>query len=421
MSIVNGIITAALLGPTGKGDYYLVVLLAATIVVLLQLGLKDAFSYFAAQGRTRWMVTRAVVLVVPLSAAGLAITIALLPWIRETFIRGPDLPQIAMGLIAVPIALSATFTTAIVVGRQAVRWNLMATLGTSLSSTALIVWFVGFQSMGVDGALIAYLVTLIIQATIYLIGARRVTVPIREATSARFRDLFRYGLPLFPGALTSFFSHRFDVLLMAWLVTDASTAIGLYSMAVSMAGLVFWLPNATASLFFPHVAGSSRADADRQTPRVTRITLLVTSFAALTTAVGSVVLILVVLPEFVASIPALFILLPGVVALSVGQVVEGYIAGVGRTGTVSIVNLAGFALNTVLNLVLLPTYGINGAAMASLISYSATGIAYTAIAARSTRTSIARFWVPGIDDVRFSVSVIGALGRRVIGRSSAGA
>ena len=52
IGIINGILLARLLGPAGKGDYYILVLVPATAMVLLQLGLPQAFNFYAARGQT---------------------------------------------------------------------------------------------------------------------------------------------------------------------------------------------------------------------------------------------------------------------------------------------------------------------------------------------------------------------------------
>ena len=109
-------------------------------------------------------------------------------------------------------------------------------------------------------------------------------------------------------------------------------------------------------------------------------------------------------------------LLPGVVALCATKVVSGYVSGLGMTGTNSIVNVGAFVLNIAANIVLIPLYGIVGAAAASLISYSVSSIVFTAIAARLSHANILDFWIPRPSDVRYVVGTSLGLARRVVGR-----
>jgi O-antigen/teichoic acid export membrane protein len=73
-----------------------------------------------------------------------------------------------------------------------------------------------------------------------------------------------------------------------------------------------------------------------------------------------------------------------------------------------------FALNIAANLVLIPRFGIAGAAAASLLSYSASSVAFTAAAARLSRTHFLDFWIPRRSDVLFTLTTTVGLVRRVL-------
>jgi O-antigen/teichoic acid export membrane protein len=169
-------------------------------------------------------------------------------------------------------------------------------------------------------------------------------------------------------------------------------------------------------VFFPHVAGSKREEADRQVGAVSRVTILITSGVAIALIPVATLLIHLILPAFVPALPPFYLLLPGVVALSVTKVLSSYVAGVGRTVWTSYVNVGSLILNVAANVVLIPRFGIIGASAASVISYSASTIAFTLLAARLAHGSVAEFWIPRGNDVRFVLSTMIGMGRRVIRR-----
>ncbi len=115
---------------------------------------------------------------------------------------------------------------------------------------------------------------------------------------------------------------------------------------------------------------------------VARVTLLLTGAMAIALVPTSIVLIRVLLPAFEQSLPPLFVILPGVVALSQTKVVSSYLAGLGLTAITSYANVGSLVVNVVANLVLIPAFGIVGAAAASLISYSLSALVLSAVAAR---------------------------------------
>ncbi len=414
LGLFNGFFLARLIGPSGKGDYYLLTFLPPTLMILGQLGLPQAFAFFSARGMTQGLVKRTIVLTALISIPILLTTMALLPVLRDTVLHGLEPVAVVIPLLALPLLLNATFATGIVVGRQAARWLAIVNVCVSVSATILILVLAGVFGLGVWGALIAFVVTAVILAVGFLLAATRVSRAVPATGSASYRELLRYGLPLYPGGLTQFFGYRADIYLLAGLLADPSAPLGYYSLAVSMAELVFFFPNAVATFFFPHVAGSSREDSDRQVPVVSRVTLLLTGTVGLALVPVAAVAISVLLPAFEPSLPALYILLPGVVAISVSKVLAGYVTGLGRTGTSSLVSILTFAVNVVLNVFLIPRYGILGAAAASLISYTLSAITYSLIAARLTGSRPSDFWIPRAADVRFALTTTIGLVRRMV-------
>jgi O-antigen/teichoic acid export membrane protein len=148
---------------------------------------------------------------------------------------------------------------------------------------------------------------------------------------------------------------------------------------------------------------------------VVRVTLLLTAALSLLLIPAAMLMIHILLPAFEQSIPPFLVLLPGVVSLSAAKVVGGYMSGVGRPGINSGAGMAGFAVNVVANLILIPRLGIVGAAAASLVSYTFTAVLLTGIAARSTHTPFADFWIPRPGDIRYVLAVSVGLLRRLRG------
>ena len=356
IGIFNGFFLARLIGPSGKGDYYLLMLLPTTLMILIQLGLAQAFGFYAARGQTLGLTAKSLVMTAALSVPSFIAVVAILPFLRSTFLRDLEPAQIILALCALPLLLNATFTTGIVMGRQAVRWLALVGVAQAVVTTLLLGVLVGALGLGVAGALWTFLVAAGLQAAGFLVAAMRVSARIPDSARASYFRLVRYGLPLYPGSLTSYFGYRADVYLLAWLLVDPSTPLGYYSMAVSMAEMVFFVPNAVSALFFSHVAASTREDSDRQVAMVSRVTLLVTAAAALALVPVATGLLQIILPAFTPALPALYILLPGVVTLSNTKVLSSYVAGLGMTGLTSAANIGAFVLNVILNLALIPRY-----------------------------------------------------------------
>ena len=74
--------------------------------------------------------------------------------------------------------------------------------------------------------------------------------------------------------------------------------------------------------------------------------------------------------------PALLALLPGLLGLCYASILRLDLLGKNRPGTISLLMGLGALLNLALNLLLIPAYGIVGAAAASSIAYLAVTVAH---------------------------------------------
>jgi O-antigen/teichoic acid export membrane protein len=420
LALFNGFLLARLIGPSAKGEYYLLTFLPTVLMAVCQLGLPQAFTYFSARRATRGLITQAFVLTALVAFPVMLITAVLLPVLQATFLHGLPTVAILIPLSALPFLLNANFTTGIVVGRQAAIGMAVVYISTYLSATVLIVLLVGMLDLGLPGALVIFVATAVITAAGFLAYAVRTTRNLPAATSPSYRGLLRFGLPSYPGSLGQFFAVRADIFILAWLLAEPAAPIGYYSLAVALAEVLDVFPHAVSTFFFPHVASANREDSDRQVAMVTRVTLLLTGVVALALVPIAAIGIGLFLPAFEPSLPALYVLLPAVAAFGVTHVLAGYVSGLGRPGLTSVVGIGAFTANIVLNIVLIPRLGIVGASTASLISYGLSSIVYSLLAARLTRQKPLDFWIPRGADVRFVVSTIIALVRRIIGLAKRG-
>jgi O-antigen/teichoic acid export membrane protein len=416
LAVLNGFLLARLIGPEGRGDYYLLTFYPTTLMVLGQLGLPQAFTFFTARRQFDGLIARAIVFAIVIGAGLFLATVVLLPALQASFLRGLEPLAILLGVAAVPFMLNANFTTGIVVGRQSASWMALIYVGGNLLVTVLIVVLVAGLRLGVWGAVISFVATYVFYAALFLPLSLRVTREVPSAGAVQTGRLLRYGLQLFPANLSGFFAARADVFLLAALLAEPSAPVGFYSLAVAIAELAYLFPNAVSTFYFPHVAGARRDDSDRQVAAVSRVTLLLTGAVAVALAPAAALAIVILIPSFTPALPSLFILLAGTTAMGPTRVLAGYFAGLSRPGLASAVNVLALAANVGLNVLLIPVFGIIGSALAILASSLLSSLLCSAVAARLSAQPMRSFWLPRVDDLRFVVTTTRGLIGRVLRR-----
>lgn len=418
VGLAISLLLARILAPAGRGQYALLVLLPGMLMALGQLGLPSAISFFAGRGRSgRDLERLALLLALVLSLVLVGVTALALPWVASTLLEPAPEELLAVSLAGLPFQFVAAFTGAALIGRQRMRNYNVILVGQSLLMLALVVVLVLVLDLGVTGAAISYASVAVATATATAIELRRV---VREesaeaedaARSVATSQLVGYGLRIYPASVAGYFSYRSDVLLLSAILADP-VPIGIYTFAVSLAELTFFIPDSVSTVFFPRVAGMERAGADALAPQVSRFTVLVTALAALALIPTGYVGIRVLLPDYVDSFAPFLVLMPGIVALSISKVLSGYLGGLDLPLSVAAASGLNLVVNVIANLLLIPVAGVVGAALASCISYAVHAAMLVTIASRLSRQPPAAYVIPTGAEMTRLTDGIGALLRRV--------
>jgi O-antigen/teichoic acid export membrane protein len=206
------------------------------------------------------------------------------------------------------------------------------------------------------------------------------------------------------------------------------TAVGIYAVGTSMGEGVFILANAVALVLLPKMTSTHAEDAAWMAPVATRNTMLIAAGGAAVLAAVAPVLIPAVFGDaFSDSVQALWLLLPGTVALAGSKVLTSYIFSQGRPLVNTGITVISLVVTIVADLALIPRFGVNGAAAASSMAYvahlAAALFAYGRISGRPALAAI----VPRRADAELYADAIrtfvsrGASARVIEGGSETGA
>jgi len=203
--------------------------------------------------------------------------------------------------------------------------------------------------------------------------ARRATGGISfHVNHSYIKDALTYGIKAHLGNILGFLNYRVDMFFVNGFLNPA--AVGFYSIGVGLVEKLWMVSHAASTVLFPRVAAETEEQRRKEfTPLVARTVLSVTALGALVIFFLSRWIIgLLYSSVFLPAVRPLQILLPGIIALSVGRVLSNDIAGRGRVMLNNYTGLVTVTTNVALNILWIPRYGISGAALASTVSYTAT-------------------------------------------------
>jgi stage V sporulation protein B len=407
LSLATAVVISRILGPDGKGAYVAVTALPGLLGAIGVFGLPNAINYFSARGTSiRGLLGAGILLTAILSTVLISLVWVSLPWLETNVLRAAPDDLLHAILIVVPAAFMSTFGMAVLYGRQQVRTYSTILIGQGVITLTLSTLLVAVFRFGVPGAVASSITVTWLLALVDVFAVGRLSRREPGGKPVSFRGLAGYGFRLYPASITGYFNYRIDTYIIQAVMLAPKGPLGLYSMAVTMAELIFYVPDSVTMIFLPRVAGLSQEDADALLARVSRLTVLLTCLVAVALIPAAWIGIHLVLPRFVDCLPAFYVLLPAVISLSLSKVMTSYIAGRGRPGPISLGATIAVVVNIVANFILIPHFGIVGAAMASLISYTTSAALLLTVASRLSHRSLLALVVPGREEARIVVACV---------------
>ncbi len=218
------------------------------------------------------------------------------------------------------------------------------------------------------------------------------------STRKFLRAAFGFGFRSQLASVTQFLQHRVDVLLVGYLL--AIRDVGVYSVAVTIAELLWYVPYAVGPVLLPYIAGCSAEHARRVTPAFCRACLALNTLLGLVLFSSSALLIPIVLPAFTASVPVLWLLFPGTVFATLFKILSADFTGRGRPLDAFYPALATLIVQTLVGLLVIPHYGIKGAAVLVSAAYILNSVISIRLYCSSNGVPAIRLLLPHAEDCR---------------------
>lgn len=240
-----------------------------------------------------------------------------------------------------------------------------------LLTSVLIITFVVVFKLGVFGAILGELVSYMIFAFISAFMLFRKSLP--NLRIVRWRELLSYSLPVLPHAFFMWGLTGIDRLILNEYVQRAD--IGIYAIGCLLASYLSIVVQSMRSAWLPaFFRNATGADSQAEFGRIASIYLCMTFFAALAGMLFAPEIIyvfsLAASASYDQSARIMQIVLFGFVNMALFIALNQPLLFERRTGLLSAISGAGILGSVLLNLWLIPRFGIWGAAIANVFSYA---------------------------------------------------
>lgn len=298
-------------------------------------------------------------------------------------------PLVALWLVGLHFAVAAMFAAGAAVLQATQR---MSRYGLALAldrGAGLLCVVIATRLVPLDavGALVAYAAGTVLSSTWLFLSIRRLVFVRVPLDRTRMLEFARFSLPIVAGTWAGLFGSQWiDLVIMRRFLPLSD--LGVYALSFQIAGAAQQLTTIAGSILLPRFSSLVAAG---DTEEIDAILRRVIPYWLLAYGIGLGVLIglartLVPLAfgaGFAAATPVLWALLVGAAIAALFATFQALLTAHGLVWPVSIAVVAAVAVNVILDLVLIPPFGIVGSSLATVASYAvSTGITLVAAGTR---------------------------------------
>jgi O-antigen/teichoic acid export membrane protein len=374
--MATAIVNNRVLGPAGKGQCVIALLVVATLSIVAPMGMGTAFQYYINKRRERAGAFVGLSLIV---AFGMGAVLGVPIWIfraplQATILKHVPDSTLLLALASVPFEiLRGNLLGSILLARLKVMQFSALWLIQGATVLILAVVLVYWLRLGVNGAVAGYGLSLVIPALVALYWVIRSEGISFDFRGGLIRQTAGYSWKSFLSQVAMKLQYRLDFYMVNYLLAS-STMVGLYSQASQYCELLLYIPESVRGIVLTKVSADSEYGNKNTAAAARQVVILMGLAGGCAFILARPLMVAMFGSAFAGAAAPLRWLLPGVIMLGVCNLIYVDLAGRGKPEFTTVSSAFGLALTVVFDLLLIPVLGINGAAMASSIAYSGSAI-----------------------------------------------
>ncbi|MCX5653836.1 MAG: polysaccharide biosynthesis C-terminal domain-containing protein [Planctomycetota bacterium] len=367
--IASQSIMAWILGPGERGSYAVCLLFSTLLSIVFMVGCDYAAIYYVAS--KKFSVSEAVIQtfiyggIGSILAIGAGLAIMQFPL---AFLQKAPYSAFYFSLALVPISLFSFTFLEILTALREFGWygRIAVAVGVlQVALMALLVWAFRFGVVGALAATMSNQALVIVVALLFL--RRKHGLTWSRPSLAKMKMMFSYGIRYYIGKIGNNLNFQIGTIILAMFATKED--VGLFDVATLLAARIMMLPDVLMTVLIPRVA-SDRMGRPELIVQGARVVFVVSAVAlgALVLLAEPVISVLFS-PAFLPMALVVRLLALGVLARSASKVFVPYLLGTDHPGASSASVIIGMVVNLGVLVVLMPSMGLAGAAVAMTAGY----------------------------------------------------
>lgn len=400
MATAGGMISARLLGPEGKGLLALALLYPSIFFVFghLNIGFATVFRIGEKKFKKEEFAGTLFLLFIIFSIALIGIFFITYAKFQNNLYKNIPFSFLTLGMFMLPLQIFIYFFSSFLQGIGKIFWfNFVNHLPRLLLPLLIVSFWFFYKYTAFEGVIINILIYILSAFLIFILISH--FAPQKwKVNKSLLKQLITDGSRLHLGTIATFTISRIDQIIIGIMLNI--TSLGYYAVATAIAELLWFMSSAVELVLYPKTSEENFDEAEERIKRSSRIILFLTFCGGIIMAIVSRYLIIIYGGKiFLPAVTPLLILLPGIILSSHSQIISVLWVKKRWLLSISIFSMINAMLNILLNLIFIPHWGINGAALATTITYSVIFIFYISLYRIAVKKPILPIIIPQKDDL----------------------
>ena len=398
--LIQSVLAYSLL-PQGRGAYAVCVAFGYLLGVVAPLSVDRGSQFHAIAKRISVSTSVAAALVGCIVGSGAAVVLAA-PLINSelAFFQNADASSFALAMALAPLCACSYALELQLAGFRRFRTLTILLCTQSIATLAGVLLFVRGLNLGVNGAVLALIVGHILFFGISIRELRRrLGLRLELPSLADFKQVLGYGIRNHVSRVGNEIEWRAGIVVLAMLAGRAD--IGLFAAVSVIVMRLGAISDSVGAVLYPRLAASAVGHTE-VVGRCLRLVGLATGSALLAVLALAEPLVQILLSKaFLAAVPLIWILAPGVLAGAASGMFFTYFQGTNRPGICSWAVWFGLTANIAALWTLYPVLGIASAAWGFTIG-AAVRVVFAAILFHTiTGARLRSIWLPQQGDLTY--------------------
>jgi len=307
----------------------------------------------------------------------------LAPYLALHYFRADEAStMLLLFIIFIFVSVFYGYPTAVLTGFQDIKWYPLA---KPLKLATTLVSILAFLALGygILAPVLGYIVGTVLASAIFSIGLLKYGFILKHKVKNFFgtsKQLFAFGIPVIFAGFGSTIIGFADTLILTYLTTLET--VGIYNVVLPTATIFLFMGTGISAVILPLIA---ELKGKNENAKITQGIRLIYRYAIFATVplifsvfvFSEAFITLLFGIDYVSGILAYRILLFGILCYTVAIINNNAISALGKPGIVTKIIFISAFVNVLMNLMLIPFFGITGAAIATTVSYFYVFVAST--------------------------------------------